>query len=109
MTDPRQENKMPEQSMKKGTRRRVRVVVAGRVQGVGFRYSTVYEARLLSLSGWVRNCYDGTVEILAEGHAENVEALLSWCRNSPPGSRVTSVQHNEEPIEQPLEGFEIRY
>jgi acylphosphatase len=87
----------------------VRVVVAGRVQGVGFRFSTVYEARILSLSGWVRNRYDGTVEILAEGRAEDVEALLSWCRNSPPGSRVTSVQHSEEPVDLPLTGFEIRY
>jgi acylphosphatase len=100
---------MSQESPKTGARRRVRVVVSGRVQGVGFRYSTVYEARLLSLSGWVRNRYDGTVEILAEGRVEDVEALLSWCRNSPPGSRVTSVQHGEEPIDPPLTGFEIRY
>ena len=100
---------MPQESPKTAARRRVRVVVAGRVQGVGFRYSTVYEARILSLNGWVRNRYDGTVEILAEGRVEDVEALLSWCRNSPPGSRVTSVQHNEEPTDPPLTGFEIRY
>jgi acylphosphatase len=90
-----------------GGRRRVRVVVSGRVQGVGFRYSTVYEANRLSLDGWVRNRHDGTVEILAEGRDENVEALLLWCRRSPPGSRVTSVQHNEEPADPPLAGFEI--
>jgi acylphosphatase len=84
-------------------------VVSGRVQGVGFRYSTVYEAHILSLSGWVRNRYDGTVEILAEGRAEDVEALLSWCRNSPPGSRVTSMPHSEEPTTPPLTGFEIHY
>jgi acylphosphatase len=100
---------MSQESPKTGARRRVRVVIAGRVQGVGFRYSTVYEARILSLSGWVRNRYDGSVEILAEGRVEDVDALLSWCRNSPPGSRVTSVQHSEEPIDPPLTGFEIRY
>ena len=100
---------MPQGSTNAGDRRRVRVVVSGRVQGVGFRYSTVYEANHLSLNGWVRNRRDGTVEILAEGRHEDVEALLSWCRRSPPGSRVTSVQQSEEPAEPPLMGFEIRY
>jgi len=92
-----------------GERQRVRILVSGRVQGVGFRYSTVYEANRLSLDGWVRNRRDGRVEILAEGRSEDIEALLSWCKNSPPGSRVTSVQHTEEPADPPLVGFEIRY
>jgi len=90
-------------------RRRVRIVVAGRVQGVGFRYSTVYEARRLSLSGWVRNRHDGTVEILAEGRPDDIEAMLTWCRLGPPGSRVHSVQHTDEPADPPLRGFDIRY
>lgn len=100
---------MEHQASTTGGRRRVRIVVSGRVQGVGFRYSTVYEASRLSLSGWVRNRRDGTVEILAEGRPEDVEALIRWCRQSPPGSRVTSVQHSEEPTQPPLQGFEIRY
>ncbi len=49
--------------------------VTGVVQGVGFRYATVHEARRLGLTGWVRNTDDGAVEVLAEGAPEDVAAL----------------------------------
>ena len=90
-------------------RRRVRIFVGGRVQGVAFRFNTVRAAERLSVNGWVRNCYDGTVEILAEGAPEDVEALIEWCRIGPPGSRVTSLDHRDEVANPPLSGFEVRY
>lgn len=65
--------------------------VHGRVQGVGFRYATHREARRLSVTGWVRNRGDGTVEVYAEGSEEAVRALESWLGSGPPGARVTSV------------------
>ena len=52
-----------------GDESRKRIVVRGRVQGVGFRYATVSEARRLGLHGWARNAPDGSVEIVAEGDA----------------------------------------
>lgn len=88
--------------------RRVRIVVRGRVQGVGFRYAAVSEARRHGLSGWARNAPDGSVEIVAEGTAAAVEALLDWCRQGPPSARVSSMHHAEESDSQPLSGFDIR-
>lgn len=69
----------------------IQVVVSGRVQGVGFRYSTVSQAEKLGVTGWVRNLPDGTVEALAEGTTDQIEAFLVWCRQGPPGSRVDRV------------------
>ncbi len=71
---------------------RVRILVAGRVQGVFFRQSAVDEARRLGVRGWVRNVPDGRVEAEAEGEREHVEALLRWCGRGPPGALVDDVQ-----------------
>jgi len=70
---------------------RVRVVVAGRVQGVAFRASAVDEARRLGVRGHVRNLPDGTVEAEAEGERSAVEALVRWCGRGPPAARVERV------------------
>jgi len=71
--------------------RRVRAIVTGRVQGVGFRVSTVDEARKIRLTGWVRNLPDGSVELEAQGDDAQVAALLAWCEHGPPAARVTGV------------------
>jgi acylphosphatase len=72
---------------------RFRAQVEGRVQGVFYRASTEAEARRLGLTGWVRNRPDGSVEIEAQGEAGALEALLTWCRDGPPGARVTDLEH----------------
>ena len=69
----------------------VRLLVSGRVQGVGFRYWTVGEARRLGLDGWVRNRSDGTVEILAIGAADALAKLASSCRQGPSAAEVVAV------------------
>lgn len=71
---------------------RAHAYVSGRVQGVGFRFSTVDEARRLGLRGWVRNLADGRVELEAEGERSQVEALLAWCRRGPPAAAVDDVE-----------------
>ncbi len=68
-----------------------RAVVRGRVQGVGFRYSAVREARRLRLRGAVANLPDGSVEVEAEGDRAGMEALLAWLRRGPPGAHVREV------------------
>lgn len=85
----------------------VRVVIHGRVQGVGFRWWTVNEARNLGLDGWVRNRRDGTVEaVLAGGRAE-IEAMIEKCRQGPALARVTDIQISEADV--PAErGFSSR-
>jgi acylphosphatase len=67
-------------------------VVTGRVQGVGFRYSTIRQARALGLAGTVSNRYDGSVEVDAEGPRPSLERLLAWLSKGPPGAHVRDVQ-----------------
>jgi acylphosphatase len=67
------------------------VTISGRVQGVGFRYSTRQRARSLDVAGWVRNNADGTVEAVFEGEPERVDALVAWCRRGPGGAWVDDV------------------
>ncbi len=70
---------------------RARMRVTGLVQGVGYRQSAVSEAGRLGLAGTVRNLADGSVEVVAEGPRDDVEALAAWCRRGPPAARVDDV------------------
>lgn len=70
---------------------RLYAVVAGTVQGVGFRYSTLDVARRLGLFGWVRNRPDGAVEVVAEGQRPALERLLEFLHRGPSGASVTHV------------------
>ncbi len=74
------------------SRRRIHVIVTGRVQGVFFRATTAQEAERLGLAGWVKNRTDGGVEIEAEGSEEALEALLAFCRRGPEHARVEDVR-----------------
>ncbi|MGE5640756.1 MAG: acylphosphatase [Clostridia bacterium] len=74
-----------------------RLVIHGRVQGVGFRDALQDEARRLNLSGWVRNRRDGTVEALVHGPEAAVEALIRWSRQGPPLARVAGVSVEDVP------------
>lgn len=74
---------------------RVRVVVAGKVQGVFFRESMRREAEALGVRGWVRNNPDGRVEALVEGDRVPVDALVTWCHRGPPDAMVASVHVTE--------------
>jgi acylphosphatase len=78
-------------------RRRVHVIVSGRVQGVFYRATCIERARALRLGGWVRNLVDGRVEAAFEGPPEDVDAIVAWCREGPPRARVTEVTLEEEP------------
>jgi acylphosphatase len=69
-----------------------RLVIEGRVQGVGYRWWVLEAARRLELEGWVRNRADGSVEVLAIGEADNIGRLLAACSDGPPGASVGSVR-----------------
>lgn len=87
-------------------RRTVRLLVRGRVQGVGYRFATLAEAERLALTGWVRNRADGSVEVLAQGPGGAVDALLAWARRGPPAAKVQSVEVSEG--EGMFTSFEVR-
>lgn len=74
----------------------IHLEVSGRVQGVGFRWFVVDEARRLKLSGWVRNRPDGKVEIAASGNADALAQLESAVSNGPPGAQVQKVSRLAE-------------
>lgn len=70
----------------------LRIVVTGRVQGVGFRVTCSQMAGRYGVAGTVRNRPDGTVEIHAEGPADRVDPFVEWCRIGPTMSEVTSLE-----------------
>jgi len=88
---------------------RVYLKIHGRVQGVFFRASTQREAHELGLTGWVRNCPDGSVETLAEGKSETVEEFVRWCRHGPPRAHVTRVDLDRSEYRGEFQDFEVRF
>jgi acylphosphatase len=85
--------------------RTVRVIVSGRVQGVGFRYWVERQAAIRGLSGWVRNRYDGSVEALFSGEATAVDAMIAACRSGPRMAMVDDVAVMDEAADPGLRGF----
>lgn len=88
---------------------RAHIFVSGRVQGVFYRARTRETALAHGLTGWVRNCADGRVEVLMEGEKENVTRVISWCRQGPPAAYVADVETLwEEPTGEFFD-FTIKY
>lgn len=88
---------------------RAHVFVSGMVQGVFFRSEAQYEANRRKVTGWVRNLRDGRVEAVFEGEKDNVEKLIEFCREGPPGARVTKVEVWWEEYTGEFNNFRIRY
>jgi acylphosphatase len=70
----------------------LRLLIRGRVQGVGFRYAFADEARSRKLHGWVRNRSDGCVEAIVTGPATDVEDIVAWSRRGPAAAKVTDIE-----------------
>jgi acylphosphatase len=87
---------------------RLHVFIDGSVQGVGFRMFASDHARSLNLTGWVRNVYDGRVEVTAEGDQPQLEKLLEKLRQGPRGSFVTEVKLEWEPATGEFKNFSVR-
>lgn len=93
---------MTNQTDNSGTIFRLRI--KGLVQGVGFRDWAIEEAQARSLSGWIRNRSDGSVEMLIAGPHKTIEDMLGALTKGPAGARVTNIDiHNE--TEPPPKGF----
>ena len=74
-----------------------KIHVRGHVQGVGFRWSAVHEAKNLNITGYVKNLPDGSVHIEAEGYREQLEQFVEWCRKGPGFGIVDSVDFDSFP------------
>ena len=91
-------------TMPKGS---VHVYITGKVQGVGYRYSTAIQAQKLGLTGWVKNLYDGRVEALFEGENETITQMLSWCQQGPSMSYVTNIETHKKDYTGQFKDFSI--
>jgi len=83
-----------------------RLLITGIVQGVGFRYSMLARARLLGITGWVRNRRDGSVEAMIRGDPEQIEAMLAWSHIGPVAAVVEDVMVESASGE--FQDFELR-
>ncbi len=86
----------------------LRGTIAGRVQGVGFRWSTAHQAHRLGVEGWVRNLIDGRVEVFVQGSEAAVAAMRRFLETGPPASRVVVASLVEVPPDPEITGFAIR-
>jgi acylphosphatase len=98
-----------EQKITKEIHKRLEACIQGRVQGVGFRYSTLREAQRLGLRGYVCNRADGSVKVVAEGREEDLARLLSWLQRGPGGAYVTGVKYQYQNYTDEFRRFSIEY
>lgn len=87
---------------------RLHAMVVGRVQGVSFRYFVLEQAAKLDLLGWVRNRWNGSVEVAVEGSRQNLELLLQALRDGPPMAAVTDIDSEWLPYTGEFVSFEVR-
>lgn len=86
---------------------RLHVVVRGRVQGVGFRWFVREAARTRDVAGWVKNLFDGGVEVLAEGAESDIAWLRSELAKGPDGAAVESLEEMANDAAEPVRPFAI--
>jgi acylphosphatase len=82
-----------------------RLTVRGRVQGVGYRHWAMTTGRRLGITGWVRNCTDGSVEALIVGDDAAIGAMIDACRRGPAAARVDDVDIEPVDLDVLPEGF----
>ena len=87
---------------------RLKTIVEGRVQGVGFRYFTQRQAAQLGLVGWVRNRWEGTVEVIVEGPQEDLEKLLRTISRGPSAGTTQNVKFDFQAATGEFSSFQIR-
>jgi len=88
---------------------RLHAKIHGQVQGVSFRYYALRQAQLLGVNGWIRNRWDGCVEVVAEGERRRVSEFLSWLHRGPPAAEVTQVDEQWETPQDEFEQFEVQF
>ena len=90
------------------TSRRLKVVVRGEVQGVGFRWAVMREASKLGLTGYAQNLPDGSVRVEAEGDPDRLDQLEAYLRQGPRWAEVASLDVQRYPATGEFRGFSAR-
>ena len=85
-----------------------RLLIRGRVQGVGYRDAVVQAAFEKDVAGWVRNRTDGSVEVFVQGDPESVAGFIEWCRRGPPLARVIALDVLPAEVAAGLTRFALR-
>ena len=86
----------------------VRLIISGVVQGVFYRASAQAQARKLSLTGFVRNLPEGTVELIAQGEEADLKRFIDWCSKGPSGARIDHIEVEWKELETKFNSFNIR-
>ncbi len=89
-------------------KKRVHLIISGRVQGVGFRCNTFRQAVELGIHGWVRNIPDNKVEAVFEGDDHIVEQMVQWCYKGPSMSHVYNIEITKQQYSGEFQNFSIR-
>ncbi|MGB0154161.1 MAG: acylphosphatase [Verrucomicrobiales bacterium] len=82
---------------------------AGRVQGVGFRYSTKNLAKGFDVLGWVKNLPDGRVELQIQGDEEELDEFIQELQDSPLGHHIQEQEERTVPLLDDVQGFSIQH
>jgi acylphosphatase len=90
------------------TEQRFDLMIYGKVQGVGFRYSVMLKAESLGIKGYVQNQRDGSVFVAVQGATTAVDNFVNWCYQGPPAADVSRVEKTSRSIEKFLE-FSVLY
>ena len=90
-------------------KKRVKLNIKGKVQGVWYRASAKEVADKLNITGWVKNEIDGSVTIVAEGEEEQLREFIKWCHKGPANARVESVTEEWSDWQDEFKVFKIIY
>ncbi len=85
----------------------IKLVIRGKVHGVGFRFSCMEAAYKYGIKGFVRNKSDGSVYVEAEGEDENLDLFRQWCKKGPLWAKVNDIEEEIVPGTKDYDSFEI--
>lgn len=77
-------------------KKQLNIKITGSVQGVFYRTNAQEQAQKLGITGWVKNDQDGGVSICAQGEEKTLNSLIEWCKEGPPGAKVTNIETTSE-------------
>lgn len=87
----------------------LRIIVSGKVQGVGYRYFSQMKAVQYGVKGWAKNLPDGSVEIIAQGNKNQLDPFIEELRKGNPFSKINHLDITEMEQTEPYHSFTIKY